>query len=272
MNESTLTHLKIIIERAIRPVRASMSCKCKMREELLAHVNGVFEEEFSQLDDEHTALERTALRFGNPTEVTSQLQASVPAGDGIARFLEGPPGESMNWGVRRFVLGLGALCLVIFGAALFAAGWDRGWSLEELKAVCSNLAFLPLVLFSIALMMYWIEKSLRGARHLTASPRPGWVKSFTSAWAVPGVRHVMIVVGLCQFLLLMSIYISANWPTQPMNWDHLTFILDTVPAMAFKAAVCVFGGLVFAWPAVERRRHHEEWASLPIDPKRGAPA
>jgi hypothetical protein len=53
MNESTLTHLKIIIERAIRPVRASMSCKCKMREELLAHVNGVFEEEFSQLDDEH---------------------------------------------------------------------------------------------------------------------------------------------------------------------------------------------------------------------------
>ena len=82
----------------------------------------------------------------------------------------------------------------------------------------------------------------------------------------------MIVVGLCQFLLLMSIYISANWPTQPMNWDHLTFILDTVPAMAFKAAVCVFGGLVFAWPAVERRRHHEEWASLPIDPKRGAPA
>ena len=75
----------------------------------------------------------------------------------------------------------------------------------------------------------------------------------------------MIVVALCQFLLFMSIYISANWPTQPMNGDHLTFILDTVPAMAFKAAVCVFAGLAFAWPAVERRRHHEEWSRLPIE-------
>jgi hypothetical protein len=265
MNESNLTQLKIVVERAIRPVRASMSCKRKMREQLLAHVNGVFEEEFSQVNDEHTALERTALRFGNPTEVTGQLQESVPAGDGIPRFFEGRPGESMNWCVLRFVLGLGAVCLVIFGAALFAAGWERGWSLEELKAVCSNLTLLPLVLFSIALMMYWMEKSLRGARHLTASPRLGWVKSFTSAWAVPGVRHVMIVVGLCQFLFLMSIYISANWPTQPMNWDHLTSILDTVPAMAFKAVVCVFAGLVIAWPAVERRRHHEEWLRLPIE-------
>ena len=76
---------------------------------------------------------------------------------------------------------------------------------------------------------------------------------------------MMIVVALCQFLLFMSIYISAHWPTQPMNWDHLTSILDTVPAMAFKAAVCVFAGLAFAWPAVERRRHHEEWSRLPIE-------
>jgi hypothetical protein len=266
MNESTLTQLKIIVERAVRPVRASMSCKRKMREELLAHVNGVFEEEFSRLDDEHAALERTALRFGNPTEVTSQLQASVPARDGITRFFEGRPGESMIWGVFKFALGLGAVGLVIFGAALVAAGWDRGWSLEELKAVCSNLVFVPVVLLGIALVMYWIEKALLGARHLTASPRLGWVKSFTSAWAVPGVRHVMIVGGLSQFLLLMSIYISANWPTQPMNWDHLTSILDTVPAMAFKAAVWVFTGLAFAWSAVERRRHHEEWSRLPVEP------
>jgi hypothetical protein len=265
MNESTLTRLKIVVERAVRPVRASVSCKRKMREELLAHVIGVFEEEISRLDDEHTALERTALRFGNPSEVTSQLQESVPAGDGITQFFEGRPGESMNWGALRYVSGLGAVCLIVFGAILFAAGWDRGWSLEELKAVCSNVGVLPLVFFSIALTMYWMEKPLRGARHLTASPRPGLVKSLTSAWAVPRVRYVMVVAALCQFLLFMSIYISANWPTQPMDWDHLTSILDTVPAMAFKAAVCVFAALAFAWPAVERRRHHEEWSCLPIE-------
>jgi hypothetical protein len=197
--------------------------------------------------------------------VTSQLQESVPAGDGITRFFEGRPGESIYWGALRFVSALGAVCLVVFGAVLFAAGWDRGWSLEELKAVGSNAGVLPLVFFSMALTMYWMEKPLRGARHLTASPRPGLVKSPTSAWAVPGLRYVMIVVALCQFLLFMSVYISANWPTQPMNWDHFTSILDIVPAMAFKAAVCVFAGLAFAWPAVERRRHHEEWSRLPIE-------
>src|SRR5215470_5898455 len=34
MNESTLTQLKVIVERAVRPVQASISCKRKMREEL----------------------------------------------------------------------------------------------------------------------------------------------------------------------------------------------------------------------------------------------
>jgi hypothetical protein len=91
------------------------------------------------------------------------------------------------------------------------------------------------------------------------------VKSLTSAWAVPSVRYVMIGMAWCQFLLFMSIYINANWPNQRMNRDHLTSILDTVPAMAFKAAGCVFAGLTFAWPAVERRRHHEEWSRLPIE-------
>jgi hypothetical protein len=77
MNESTLTRLKIIVER---PVRASTPRKGKMREELLAHVVGAFEEE-AKLGDDRAALERTALRFGNPAEVTSQLQESVPAGE-----------------------------------------------------------------------------------------------------------------------------------------------------------------------------------------------
>ena len=51
MNELTLTQLKIIVERAVRPVRASTARKRKMREELLAHVVGVFEEEGARLGD-----------------------------------------------------------------------------------------------------------------------------------------------------------------------------------------------------------------------------
>src|SRR5262249_20331906 len=93
MNESTLIQLKIIVERAVRPVRASTDRKHKMREELLAHVCGVFEEESAKLGDEKAALEATALRFGNSAEVTSQLQESVPPGDALRRYWEGRPGE-----------------------------------------------------------------------------------------------------------------------------------------------------------------------------------
>ena len=76
----------------------------------------------------------------------------------------------------------------------------------------------------------------------------------------------MIVGGAGQFLLFMAIYMAGNWPDRPWVKDHVISIVDTVPAMAFKAGLCVFAGLVFVWPAVERRRHLEEWASLPVEP------
>src|ERR1700736_258242 len=88
MNRFTLTQLKILVERAVRPVRASTCRKRKMREALLAHVTSVFEEEVARLANEQAALERTAQRFGNPAELTGQLQESVPTLDSIERFAE----------------------------------------------------------------------------------------------------------------------------------------------------------------------------------------
>ena len=66
MNGLTLTRLKVLVERAVRPVRASASRKRLMREELLAHVTAVFEEELARLADEQAALERTADGSATP--------------------------------------------------------------------------------------------------------------------------------------------------------------------------------------------------------------
>ena len=76
MNDETLRELKIVIERAVRPVRASMARRRKMREELLAHLVSIFEEEASH-GDEQAALERTQERFGDPRELSRQLQQTV---------------------------------------------------------------------------------------------------------------------------------------------------------------------------------------------------
>ena len=76
----------------------------------------------------------------------------------------------------------------------------------------------------------------------------------------------MIIGGAVQFLLFMAIYIAANWPARPWDRAHVISIVDTVPAMAFKAGLCAFAGLVIVWPAVERRRHDQEWSRLPVEP------
>src|ERR1700736_6369244 len=100
MSELILTQLKVLIERAVRPVRASTSRKRKMREELLAHVMEVFQEETAKLGDERAALRQTEQRFGTPAELTAQLQESVPASDTstwLVELLTFSPGTSTFW-------------------------------------------------------------------------------------------------------------------------------------------------------------------------------
>ena len=88
MNDEMLRELKIVVERAVRPVRASLGCKRPMREELLAHLVAIFEEEAERLGDERAALDRARQRFGDPEELTAQLQACVPRRDWLARSSE----------------------------------------------------------------------------------------------------------------------------------------------------------------------------------------
>jgi hypothetical protein len=268
MNESARTQLKIIVERAVRPIRASASRKCKIREELLAHVCGVFEEESANLGDDRTALERTALRFGNATEVTDQLQESVSAADGFMRLLEGRPGESMLRGALRFAWIEGAIVWVALGTALFAAGWKSAWSREELITVVSSFGFLPLWLVGplwlvcTAFAALWMEKSLHGPERLSGWPRIGLVKLLISAWAALPVRFALLVGGLC---LLASVCIGGpQWPTRLADWNHLpglaAFLL--VGFMAASSVVCAW---VLIQTVGERRRRQEEWSRLPIE-------
>lgn len=119
MNDITLNRLKVLVERAVRPVRASTTHKRKMREELLAHVSDVYEEE-AKLGDEQAALARTQERFGQAAELTDQLQASIPRGDCFGRFAEElvyRPGES----TLRQATRLAVMMSLFTGAASYSA-------------------------------------------------------------------------------------------------------------------------------------------------------
>ena len=242
MNEPTLTRLKIIVERAVRPVRASTSRKRRMREELLAHVVGVFEEEAAKPGDHQAALERTARRFGNPAEVTGQLQGSIPASDVIVRFCEGRPGEPAWRTAIRFawVSGTFALAFVVFLIAIasFAAGWVGTWQREVLIPCLGAVLAVPVWLAGLAFLTSWMEKALDG---------PAGSSRLKLAAACAG-SSVFMVLWLA----------AASWPAWFTRPDYLSVVMiagfvgapGLVYALAQSSLVC--------------RRYHEEWARLDI--------
>jgi hypothetical protein len=241
MNETTLTQLKIIVERAVRLVRASTARKRKMREELLAHVSGVFEEE-ARFGDDRAALERTALRFGNPAEVTSQLQEAVPASDCIRRFWEGRPAEPALRAALRIAWVTGAFALVVFVGALCAGGWVSVWPWEALLLCLDVVLALPAYLFGLTVVTDWMEKALYGP---AGSSR---------------LKVTLIGVGSWLFMMLWVVG-RLTWRTWPADWDYLTAILWAV----WLAPMALLFPYALARSADERRRYHEEWARLPIE-------
>ncbi|HET6572207.1 MAG TPA: hypothetical protein VFG68_01285 [Fimbriiglobus sp.] len=73
-----MTELTEAVERAVRPVWASRARKRRMRQELLTHLTTAFEEERARLGDDRLALNQALARFGDPVELTRELQAAVP--------------------------------------------------------------------------------------------------------------------------------------------------------------------------------------------------
>ncbi len=166
MNEVTLTELKIVVERALRPIRATMTRKRKMREELLAHLVAIFEEEAEKLGDEQTALEQAKQRFGDPRELTRQLQETVPRTDRFCHALDdglrSQSGESMLQHAARVAslqfISMGLMMMLVLLVLLL-----RG-RLYELRFVEFALLVAAVILcggtFAIILLAQGMQKSL----------------------------------------------------------------------------------------------------------------
>jgi hypothetical protein len=139
MNETVGPALKILVERAVRPVRALRRRRMKMREELLAHVSAVFEEEYARCGQEAGALEQTRRRFGEPAQLTSSLQESVPQYERMAAILQAhlckKPGEtSLHFALRHawlaaaYMSGAGLLGFLLVVLILLATpGGENRW-------------------------------------------------------------------------------------------------------------------------------------------------
>ncbi len=72
-----MNELKIHVERAVRPIQASLRTKLRMRNELYSHLLEIHEEESARTTDEPTAIAAAIKRFGEPESLTAELQETV---------------------------------------------------------------------------------------------------------------------------------------------------------------------------------------------------
>jgi ATP-dependent Clp protease ATP-binding subunit ClpC len=248
MTESVLRQLKILVERAVRPVQSSISHKRKIREELLAHVTAVFEEEAGQ-GSEQTALERTAARFGAPGDLTRQLQASAPAEDRMAAWVETligfpPRGSQLRLAGRHALLVAAlltpALGLMIVVMSAISVPWTEWLTLKRLPALLAPVYMAALAFGGSLLAQEMIHA------FLTPSARR-WPR--------------LVTIGLAAWLLVPAVSflwcIALTWDCAASLVDMSPLLLPALmapPLLVFVARVCL--------PDI---RHCEEWARLEID-------
>jgi ATP-dependent Clp protease ATP-binding subunit ClpC len=209
MNEVPLKELKVVVERVVRPVRATMARKRKMREELLAHLMDIFEEEAENLGDEQAALDQAKQRFGAPKELTTQLQQAVPRWDRWRSVLENmgyrPDEPTWHLAAKHFLvmLTIYAAALLALPILLLAFGLSVKVHFHFWRATL--LTVIPIVLFNatlsliLASLVNKIGPSLAGKRwgRILLLLLCGLVLPFAFSGVLAGATAVFILMA-CQ--------------------------------------------------------------------------
>jgi hypothetical protein len=193
MSEEILTKLMVLVERAVRPVRASASRRQHIREELLAHVTAVFAEEVEKPGDEGSALERTKQRFGDPAELSDELQRMIPFWDRGQGFMQAQLKSgtwSLSWAATSAVLAVMLTfwyflfsCLIIFTAGEPS---DMKAILPDIPANAAASAAFGFLVMPLAAR---ICRALYGSQSERSVPR--------------AVSYCLVSLPICPLLLIL---------------------------------------------------------------------
>lgn len=247
MRDTDLVQLMLVVERAVRPVRATIARKRRMRDELLGHLVAIFADEQRRCGDEQAALEAAKGRFGEPRELTDELRSTVPRWDRIGYWTEKmqyQPGESLLHFAGKHLLFTFAACCIVLPIVLLI--WTTKPRQDELQLLVCVMAtalawgvgpVMAIELFGVRLRRVWSEgeakQPLRLAALYAAASLPILpVGAFVTYWALSG--------DLASSLL------------------HLRFACGLAPVAA--ALLLILGR-----KRAEEMRYEDEWASLEVE-------
>lgn len=259
-----MNELRVAVERAVRPLRASEARKDRMREELYAHLWSIFEEEQAGGATEAEAARRACDRFGEPRELTPGLQAAVPRVE-AALFTQAP-------GVHRV-------------EGLFRRRFER----RKGESVAMWAARVAIFFFLLSAVIVFVFNPLLIR---LVSRQPNYAKALTcgSVVAVLTAGNAFIL-----FLLSGGIFYK-GWSASPGKAVARTALHGAIMSLAVISSGAAFGvamreripferihlhlliGLALLAPflmaflsvaiSAERRRFHE-WGCLDLEEARG---
>jgi len=198
-----MNELRLHVERAVRPIRASVGTKMKMREELLAHLTAIYEEELACGADEATAVARAKDRIGTPAELTAELDATVGRTErwewSLDRRFGRRPGESderLLWRVAAFYAVALAFAYMIGPAVSLVARWAgkpggrfHGEWLSYSREVVPVLLWVQVNFTVLAFLVLRIARQQRAMRVAVLGAAAGlcvWATSGILMWFVTG--------------------------------------------------------------------------------------
>jgi ATP-dependent Clp protease ATP-binding subunit ClpC len=251
VNDQPLQELKIVVEQAVRPVRATMARKRRMREELLGHLIAIFEEEAARLGDDQAALDQAKRRFGDPRELTAELQETVPWWDKLARLseaagLRGPRESLLHFAARVTVAAMVFVAVPMLILAPIVSLCGRQRSPDELDFMVRTLFFVGIS--NVPLTVCFILLTDGMYRSLYRGPK-------NRSWRQAAIYGLL---SMAFFPVLAFAWCWALTGNLAMSCTQLRLGCYFVPL-----APVLFAGL--AGQAAKQLRDYEEWASLEVD-------
>lgn len=223
IDDTTLALMKIV-ERAVRPLRAPKTRKRKIRSELLAHLSTTYEEELSRCNDSLLAQQAAVRRFGNPAELTEELQKTVPRHEQWEASLEllfgwRPPESEIRWMLRAAIQTSFLMAIAYFFTAYLAVrefGLSNSVWLTLRPFAASVIAMGPIIAFS-GICYFKMRDNLLGAfgSQKSVTRTVVWAALLTASTLVLGLIFKAVATGSLSSVAI----ILYPWTTACIIWS-----------------------------------------------------
>jgi ATP-dependent Clp protease ATP-binding subunit ClpC len=192
-----------VVERAIRPVQANMARKRRMRDEMLAHLSAIFDEELARSGDSAVAVGAAAKRFGDPAELAAELQVTVPRLEQWEARLEPifgwrAPETVVRW-MMRVALQMGLVMMMTCALAAVLALNEFGWNFSvwlTVRPIAAAAIVLPISVATTGICYYKVRDHIFGV----FGSRKSWKQAIVWASVIAGTT-----VG-CGFVFIAVAY------------------------------------------------------------------